>query len=384
LLLSYDTPAKSSAAYHRSATYDDALAVLSFIMTGQMEAAALTLDALARLVRADGSLWFNYSTADNWPDESDHESALIRAGSIGWAGYAFAFYLAHAPPCPTDDAGCTRQRLFFQNTAVRLANYLLSLEVTEPDHPCFGLLRQGYGSIRLAYRPERRDVIEEYQNAPALGFSTENNISSWFFLRALGQVTGESRWSDAADRLRRALLRVAWDERIGQFDEGFSPGGQRDPVKALDCASWGTLFLLATGESEKARQALRSVETYASRDGDAAGYRPYSDERIFPGFEIGKFYFPNDPRKQWRDLPLVWSEGTLGVALAYMRTGHPERARQIIEALHPLQLESSGLRYASRSVPHQMSDAPSVAASTWLVYAVGALTGNPIAEQCWK
>jgi hypothetical protein len=383
LLLSYDMP-RANASYHRSATYDDALAVLSFVMTGQIESAALTLDAVARLVRPDGSLWFNYSTADDWPDESDHDSALIRAGSIGWAGYAFAFYLAHAPPCVADDAGCARQRTFFRNTAVRLANYLLSLEVTEPSHPCFGLLRQGYGSIRLAYRPERHDVIEEYQNAPALGFSTENNISSWFFLRALGQVTGESLWSDAADRLRRALLRVAWDERISQFDEGFSPGGQRDAVKALDCASWGTLFLLAAGESEKAQQALRSVETYASHDGDAAGYRPYSDEPIFPGFEIGKFFFPNDPRKRWRDLPLVWSEGTLGVALAYLRAGHPERARQIIDALRPLQSVSSGLRYASRSVPHQMSDAPSVAASSWLVYTVGVLTGNPIAEQCWK
>lgn len=385
LLVSYDiAPEKFPAGFHRSATYDDALAVLSFTMTGQMEAATLTLDAVARLVRPDGSLWFSYSTANNWPDESDHESALIRAGSIGWAGYAFTFYLAHAPPCAADQSGCARQKSLFKNTAIRLANYLLSLEVTEPSHPCLGLLRQGYGSIRLAYRPERRDVIEEYQNAPALGFSTENNISSWFFLRALGQLTGDSRWSDAADRLRHALLRVAWDERIAQFDEGFSPGGQRDAAKALDCASWGTLFLLAAGEPEKAQQTLRSVETYASRDGEAAGYRPYSDERIFPGFEIGKFFFPNDPRKQWRDLPLVWSEGTLGVALAYLRAGHADRARQIIEALRPLQTESSGLRYASRSVPHQMSDAPSVAASSWLVYAVGALAGNSIAEQCWK
>jgi hypothetical protein len=385
LLVSYDiAPEKFPAGFHRSATYDDALAVLSFTITGQMQAAALTLDAMARLVRPDGSLWFSYSTANNWPDESDHDSALVRAGSIGWAGYAFTFYLAHAPPCAADDAGCARQKLLFKNTAVHMANYLLSLEVTDPGHPCFGLLRQGHGSIRLEYRPEQRDVIEEYQNAPALGFSTENNISSWFFLRALGQVTPESRWREAADRLRHALLRVAWDERISQFDEGFSPGGQRDAVQALDCASWGTLFLLASGEFEKAQQTLRSVETYASRDGEAAGYRPYSDERIFPGFEIGKFFFPNDPRKRWRDLPLVWSEGTLGVALAYLRAGHPERARQIIDALRPLQSVSSGLRYASRSVPHQMSDAPSVAASSWLVYTVGVLTGNPIAEQCWK
>jgi hypothetical protein len=385
LLVSYDiSPEKFPAGFHRSFTYDDALAALSFVMTGKMEAAAHTLDALARLVRVDGSLWFSYSTANSWPDESDHESAIVRAGSIGWAGYAFTFYLAHAPPCPPDDAGCAREREFFQATAVRLASYLLSLEATEPDHPAHGLLRQGFGSIRLTYRPEAHDVVEEYSAAPALGFSTENNISSWFFLRALGQLTGEPRWRGAADRIRDALLRVAWDQHIGQFDEGFSPGGQRDAVKALDCASWGALFLLVAGETDKAHQALRTVETYASRDGNAAGYRPYFDERIFPGFEIGKFYFPNDPRKQWRDLPLVWSEGTLGVALAYLRTGQSDRARQIVEALRPLQAGSSGLRYASQSVPHQMSDSPSVAASSWLVFAAEALSGNSLAEQFWR
>jgi hypothetical protein len=255
----------------------------------------------------------------------------------------------------------------------------------EPGHPARGLLRQGYGSIRLVYRPEAHDVTEDYQDAPALGFSTENNISSWFFLQALGELTGEARWSEAAGRVREALLRVAWDERIGQFDEGFSPGGQRDAVKALDCASWGALFLLAVGEPEKAHRALQSVEAYyLSRDSDAAGYRPYFDEPIFPAFEIGKFYYPAEPRKQWRDLPLVWSEGTLGVALAYKRMGQPDRARQIIEALRPLQVNGSGLRYASRSVPHQMTDAPSVAASSWLLFLAEEFNGNPRAEQFWK
>jgi len=386
LLISYDIlPAKFPTGFHRSFTYDNALAALSFTIAGKMDAAAFTLDAMARLIRADGSLWFSYSTANSWPDESEHESALVRSGSIGWAGYAFTYYLAHAPPCAPDDAGCARERADLRNAAVRLAGYLLSLESTEADHPCHGLLRQGYGSIRLAYHPESRDVVEDYVDQPALGFSTENNISSWFFLRALGQITGEARWKDAADRIRQALLRVAWDERIGQFDEGFSPGGQRDAVRALDCASWGALFLLAAGEPDKAQQALASVESYyGSRDGETSGYRPYFDERIFPAFPVGKFYFPDDPRKEWRSLPLVWAEGTLGVALAYLRTGQPARARQIIEALRPLQVTASGLRYASRSVPHQMSDAPSVAASTWLVFAAGALAGDPMAEAFWR
>src|SRR5437879_3865264 len=174
-----------------------------------MDAANLTLQAMARLVRADGSLWFSYSTANSWPNESEHDSALVRAGSVGWVGYAFAFYLEHAPRCPREDAGCVRERASFRATAVRLANYLLSLECKEPDHPAHGLLRQGYGSIRLVYQLDPRDVVEEYLDAPALGFSTENNISSWFFLRSLGRLTGQSRWMDAADRIRAALLRVA-------------------------------------------------------------------------------------------------------------------------------------------------------------------------------
>lgn len=386
LLVSYGASSdKADPTADHSYTYDDALGAISFVIAGDPDSAAFTLDALARLIRADGSLWFTYSTAESWPDESDHDSAMVRAGAIGWAGYAFAFYLANTPACAPDNPGCIRQRAFLQSAACKLATYLTSLEATEPENPAHGLLRQGYGNIRLAYHPEKNDVLEDYEDVPARGFSTENNISSWFFLRALGEVTGDARWSAAADRIRAALLRVAWDKDLGQFDQGFTPGGQRDSVRALDCASWGALFLLATGETEKAQEALRNVERYyASRDGDAVGYRPYFDDHIFPGFEVGRFYFPENPRKEWRELPLVWSEGSLGVALAYLRSGQPERARAIIDGLRPLQVPSSGLRYASRGIPHQMTDAPSLAGSTWLVFLAEALKGNPLAERFWK
>ena len=386
LLISYGSlQEKPDPGSDHSYTYDDALGAISFVMTGETDAASYTLDALARLIRADGSLWFTYSTAESWPDESDHDSAMVRAGAIGWVGYALAFYLAHAPACAAEDAGCRRQRAALRAAASRLANYLVSLQATDAENPAHGLLRQGHGNIRLAYHSEKNDVLEDYEDVPARGFSTENNISSWFFLHALGNVTGDWRWREAADLIRTALLRVAWDDRLGQFDQGFTPGGQRDSVRALDCASWGALFLMAAGEKDKAQQALRSVDAYyASRDGEAAGYRPYFDDPIFPGFEVGKFYFPENPRKQWRELPLVWSEGSLGVALAYLRTGQRDRARQVIDNLRPLQVASSGLRYASRSVPHQMTDAPSVAGSAWLVFLAEALKGNPLAEQFWK
>ena len=42
------------------------------------------------------------------------------------------------------------------------------------------------------------------------------------------------------------------------------------------------------------------------------------------------------------------------------------------------------MRYASRGVPHQMTDAPSIAGSAWLVFLTEELKGNPLAERFWK
>src|SRR5213594_859598 len=106
LVISYDlAPAEFPRRFHRSATYDDAVAALAFLTIGDRDRAAFTLHALARLVRPDGSLWFSYNTANNWPTEADHESALVRAGTVSWVGYALTFYVAHAPARGGNAAG---------------------------------------------------------------------------------------------------------------------------------------------------------------------------------------------------------------------------------------------------------------------------------------
>ena len=386
LIVSYDIPPEEfPQGFHRSATYDNALAALAFVITGEMDTAAFTLHALARLVRPNGSLWFSYNTADSWPDEIDHESAIVRTGALGWVGYAFTFYLTHAPPCAFDDQACARERRLFRETAIRLANYLLSVQVDDQADPRHGLLRLGYGTIELAYSAETDGVLEIYLDEPALGISSENNISAWFFLRRLSESTGEARWSKAAERIRSGLLRGGWNDDIGQFNRGFRPWGAPDPVKALDCASWGALFLLAVGETEKAQKALDAVENYyPAHHGEAEGYRPYFDHPIFKTVEVGRVFFPDNPRKEWRDLPVIWSEGSLGVAFAYMRLGDTERARKILTGLSGLQVKGSGLRYASMDVPYHMAAVPGVASSAWLVLVTEAMIGNPLAKQFWQ
>ena len=63
LIVSYDSsPEDSPHGSHRSATYDNALAALAFLIGGDTDGAAFTLHALARLIRPNGSLWFSYNT----------------------------------------------------------------------------------------------------------------------------------------------------------------------------------------------------------------------------------------------------------------------------------------------------------------------------------
>src|SRR5947209_8730112 len=228
LVISYDlAPAEFPRRFHRSATYDDAVAALAFLTIGDRDRAAFTLHALARLVRPDGSLWFGYNTANDWPEETDHESAIVRAGAVAWVGYAFVFYLTHAPVC-AGDQGCERERASFLQTATRLANYLLSLAVNDPHDPRDGLLRMGQGVLKLAYRAKTDEVVELYRDEPMLAVSTENNISAWFFLRRLAGLTREPRWADAAERIRRGLLQRAWNDSVGQFN-------QRETCSACCC-----------------------------------------------------------------------------------------------------------------------------------------------------
>jgi len=384
LLVSYDvSPKDSPRGYNRSATYDNALAALVFLAAGQRDRAAFTLHALARLVRADGSLWAGYNTANNWPEEGDHGSAVVRAGAVGWVGYALTFYLARQPAC-AGDRGCEQERAFFLETAQRLATYLLSLQVNAPGDRRDGLLRLGSGSVRLAYRADVNNVVEVYKDEPALGISTENNISCWFFLRQLAALTGDAGAKQAAERIQGALLRAGWNDGLGEFNQGFDADGIADRSRALDCASWGALFLLAAGDTARATRALGTIdENFSARSGPATGYRPYSEDRVYGDPDVARFFYPDNPDKRWRDLPLVWSEGTLGVALAWLRLGQAERARKLAVGLSALQVQNSGLRYASLSVPFQMGDAPSVAASSWLFFVAEALAGNPVANQIW-
>jgi hypothetical protein len=384
LLLSYRVPPEDPAyryIYGRSAIYDDALGAIAFTMARRYREAEFLLGAITRLVRADGGLWFAYNTQNDWPSESDHEGAIVRTGAVAWAGYALTYYLqARALESPEfgskDPLG-----IQFRGSAESIARWLLARRVPAGPDPRAELLTGGSGASVLALAEGAAGPTEISSAAEVEWVSTEHNIDAWYFLRDLGRLTGEARYSDAAERIRARALTL-WSEKDGQFIQGIHADRTPDTALPLDAASWGAIFLLSQGRKAQAERCLQVMESrFAVRVADLRGYRPYGREPVHTDARVNAYYYPSGGGL-WSDLPLVWCEGSLGAAAAYIRAGRTTEARLILESQAGLAVDG-GFRYASMPVPYQLSDYPSVASTAWLVIAAQMLRGSPAGGLFW-
>ncbi|HJU04876.1 MAG TPA: hypothetical protein VJ692_06950 [Nitrospiraceae bacterium] len=381
LMLSYaaGTELPSTPAHRKCFVYDAAVASIAFGMAGDWSRASMVLQALARAQRSDGSFWFSYNVENTWPEDGDHDMAIVRAGATAWVGYAFAFYVETRPA--GTDARLMRERASLLDTARRVADFLLTLRVTEKTAQQ-GLLRGGRAFVKLQL-DAAGTVTEVYDNGPVLWVSTEHNISSYFFLTSMHRLTGNLRYAAAADAIRAGLMATLWQPDLQQFAQGVSKDGSVDRTQALDCASWGALFLLATGETEKAELAVKTADrVYANVHNGVKGYRPYDGKPIYDNVRIQRVLLPETPRVQWQDFSLVWSEGTLGVALAHARLGHTDQAGALTAEMLKLR-DKGGIRYSSRELPYEMSASPSIAGTAWHVIMEETLR-NPHAATFWS
>jgi uncharacterized repeat protein (TIGR01451 family) len=306
LVISYIIPPSDPSypyLYHRSWIYDDALAVISWSMEGECQAAQKTLSALNGLLDGEGKLGFSYNTADSWFDNTRY-----RTGAIAWVGYSFVFY----------QKACGDSQ--FQAAAESVADWVLTMQDLTT------------GSV---------------EGGPDVGwFSTEHNIDAYFFLRDLGLLTGNTTYLEAATRIKQSLLTNHWNPSYGCFQQGIG-----DTVKVLDAASWGALFLLSIGQSDKAENCLDFIEanfpttvTYniGGVSKNISGYKPDISTN------------------------LVWSEGSLGVAMAYQRMGNQDKHDAIINEIWKMQGPNGGMVYACPPAT-DFPDWESVAGTAWMV-----------------
>ncbi|MFC1522555.1 exosortase-associated EpsI family protein [Elusimicrobiota bacterium] len=379
LLISYrigpEVPAYEYV-FSKSAIYDNALAVIAFTMVGDYHRASLIIDALERLIKPDGDLYFTFNTHNSWPNPKDEEGTIIRSGASAWMGYAIVYYLATRLLEDKDFLVKDVDARRYLALAQRIANRQLSRIVKKEDDPRKDLITGGWGSYKLKRKEGK--VVEEFESGEIAWASVEHNIDFYFFLRDLGRLTNNEFYKKKADKIADALLKAAWHQEKEQFGRGVLAIG-RDTYEALDCASWGASLLAAVGEKDKSLSALKATDRYLSKDGGVTGYKPYASGMIYESRPINKFYFSDYKSGLWENYEMVWPEGTLGVAMAYVRHGDIDKAQKILTQMAGLQDEHGGILYSTQHLEFQFSPSPSVASTAWAVMAAEMIE-DPVAR----
>lgn len=285
--------------YARSWTYDDAVALIAFALQNDCLSARKVADGLASVVEPDGKLSFSFNLNDDFVD------GLYRTGAISWAGYSLALFQRRC-------ADTT-----YQSVATNIANWVLTMQ----------------------------DATGSVKGGPDVSWhSTEHNIDAYFFLRTLGEITGNAAYTNAATQIKDSLLAPAtattghWNTTYGCFQQGIG-----DPAKALDTASWGGIFLLSLGDPAytlRANSCVNFLEaTFANSKNcvinnvnvQVDGYMPYATDH--GGHE-----------------DVIWSEGSLGVALLYKRLGNQTKYDDIIANINEMTGPRGGIYYACTDV----------------------------------
>ncbi len=385
LILSYEL-SKDAKAYRyifsKSSLYDNALAVVAFTIEHQFETASKIIDAIMRMGGEDGDLFFTFNTHNSWPNSKDREGAIIRSGASAWAGYSIVFYLRAMLLSDPEAIAKSSELNGYLKYAELIADNMMQRGLYDQRDPRYGLITGGNGSYRLHVNEKLNLVEERFVPGEVLWSSIEHNIDMYFFLRDLGGISNNVKYSSTAETMAKSLLEKGWNMKFGQFNRGQRLDGP-DKVRALDCASWGTFLLLATGEKAKALTALSAAEQYRSITDRGFGYKPYIDKPIYENRKVNKFYFPSKPEKNWNDIDMMWTEGSLGVSLANIRFKNKDKAKDIIKEVLKYRSDSGGIAYSSVHIAHEFSMAASVAPSAWLIINLGELEQNKIAQLFW-
>jgi hypothetical protein len=306
-------------AYRRSFAYDIAAGAIAFTMLRQQDAAGELLDLLTYIMNSDGSIGFSLNTyGDNFYHMENKKS-----GTIAWCGYAMAFY----------------ERFFndtrFREPAEKIAAYLTALQVQNTRDDRYGLIK-GSDSAQWC--------------------NVEHNVDAYFFFDLMNELTGDSIYFNTAELIKDGLLERLWNNREGRFNTAVQGDGALNREKVLDANSWGAIFLIAVSENTKAYRALEYVEQHFFNSHDSVrGYKPYSGQ-------IVNTATPNN----WDAIQMVWSEGSLGVALAYLKLGETQKAQEIMDQITLMQNSNGLIRYASFEIDDFVTHG-SAAGSNWFI-----------------
>jgi hypothetical protein len=387
----YGTPDQKRylGRFGRGFTYDQALVLIARTMLSQ----PVQAEDLGRYVSnfqnsgqltttTAGSFGFSFNGQGFWGEKDNfYDMDYLRIGANAWFGYGLLFY----------------RRLYsdpqFMSVITRTADYILDHQVldheaTSPTQDLrYGLFKGGFGNW-ITQTGEFTDTHIEW-------VATEHNIDVYFFLRDLGLMTGDDRYTAAANLLRANIPKL-WDETKGRLNQGMvltntstTPTVTLNTGDALDAASWGAMYWLAVGDREKAERSLEYAD-HAYRNTVTIS----NSGMISPAISVWGY------KAYSGTADVVWSEGSLGVAMAYLKLGHAlldcgdprghtyiQKAKDIVAEMEKLQEvdPQGGVLYAvsSHDTVTDFPSAPSAAGTTWLLMVQQAIEDETLRDAFW-
>ena len=385
LLISYKVPKDSEVyryVFSKASLYDNALAVIAFSMVGEYSLAERIIEASSRVLSPDNDLWFTFNTHNSWPNKHDHSGAIVRSGASAWLGYAITFYLKTRLADNPNFLQQDNEAMNHLKLAQSIADKILLRQITDTADLRYGFFTGGEGRYSYRWNKETHNIEEYFIPGSIPWASIEHNIDVYFLLNDLAILTGKKKYASPANILKQSLVKKSWNEKTGQLNRGQRFDGT-DPVQALDCASWGAVFLQAVGEESKAVVALNSTAKYFVSSNQHQGHKPYVDLLLYEDTELNTLFYPKTPEKNWNDFPMIWPEGSLGVAMAYLKMKKNEQAVDLIKSMVKLQDEEGGLPYATEHLLYQFSKKSSVAGTAWLVIVISALEDENTLKLFW-
>jgi hypothetical protein len=161
-----------------------------------------------------------------------------------------------------------------------------------------------------------------------------------------------------------------WRDDLGRFLQGMGAGMVPDTGDPLDCHSWGAMFLVAAGEPVKASQIMTDEQLAPFRftiNGLTGYAAAYAADPAYP-----------------QATPTVWSEGTFGVALAFLAIADRSRWLITMQQMMAGQEADGSYRYVSvRNVPYEWTDSKAVIGCAWGILAqagkgIWSVTATPL------
>lgn len=335
-------------------TYDNALALLAFLASGDEPRAQLIADAFLYAQEhdrffSDGRLRNAYQGGElilppgwapngrertvrmpGWYDPEqkkwleDRMQVGTYAGNMGWAMLALTAYY--------EKTGQVR----YLAAAEKMGRWLV--ENCRDERGAGGFT----GGVE-GWEPEQTKLLYK---------STEHNLDLFAAFGRLHDLTKKDEWRIQANHALKFVSSM-WDKADGRFWTGTMEDGLTifKEVIPLDCQAWSVLAV------PRARTTLMKALEYAE-----------SNLRVGWGYDYNE------------DCDGVWFEGTAQMAAAFHCSGQPAKARRLIEQLTRSCASSGGLAAADRDElttgfyldsgdPWLYFNRIHVAATAWLVLA---------------